>query len=401
MNSKIALAITTLLNSTMLSAVEKPNILFIMSDDHAYQAISAYSNERKLNKTPNIDSLAKTGMMFDRAYVVNSICGPSRAAILTGKYSHKNNYKTNFKDFDASQMTFPKLMTSVKGGYETAVIGKWHLGSDPRGFDYWNIISKKDRGGQGSYYNPIMKSQKSPESEIIEQKVSGYNTNIIAESGIKWIKSGRDKNKPFMMMLHFKAPHREWEPHPSKMGMLDIVEHKEPSNLHDDYKSRGSAAHYQTMSLKYDMLAKDTKLLPPGGLTPEQRSEWAKAYNKVLQNFVNQVNDGYFGKISKADFMKYAIGNIRQYGKSPESIYVMLVNNYKLNLEAISSDGEFSDNNIYSRRLVSWKYRRYMDDYLATISSVDDAVGEVVSTLKKRGFLKTQLSYTRLIKASI
>ena len=177
---------------------KRPNIVFIFSDDHAYQAVSAYGYG--LNQTPNIDRLAKEGMRFDRCLVPNSICGPSRATVLTGKYSHLNGFYNNTNSrFDGSQTTMPKLLKQA--GYQTAIVGKWHLVSDPTGFDYWNILP-----GQGQYYNPPMIRMGQRE------KHEGYVTDILTDLSLDWLKNQRDPQKPFLMMLHHKAPHREWEP---------------------------------------------------------------------------------------------------------------------------------------------------------------------------------------------
>ncbi|HTU90680.1 MAG TPA: sulfatase-like hydrolase/transferase, partial [Gemmataceae bacterium] len=184
----------------------RPNIVLIFSDDHAWQAISAYGDSRKLLDTPNIDRLAREGMRFDRCLVPNSICGPSRATLLTGKYSHANGFYNNTNSkFDGSQLTFPKLLQ--KAGYQTAIFGKWHLVSDPTGFDHWHILP-----GQGVYYNPPMKRGGTglpPKGEII--KHNGYTTDLLTDLSLDWLKQ-RDKDKPFLLMLHHKAPHRDWEP---------------------------------------------------------------------------------------------------------------------------------------------------------------------------------------------
>ena len=182
---------------------ERPNILFIISDDHGYQAVSAYGCG--LNKTPNIDRIAAEGARFDRCYVTNSLCGPSRACILTGKYSHKNGFYDNQGGtFDGSQVTFPKLLRSA--GYQTAIVGKWHLVSDPTGFDYWDILP-----GQGQYYRPDFISAKGRRS------VPGYVTEVITDLAIDWLKNKRDAKRPFLMMVQHKAPHRPWEPAPEKL----------------------------------------------------------------------------------------------------------------------------------------------------------------------------------------
>ena len=206
---------------------EKLNIVFIFSDDHAYQAISAYGS--KINKTPNIDRLASEGMRFDRAMVTNSICAPSRAVILTGKYSHLNGLRDNAVTFDGSQQTFPKLLKQA--GYQTAIVGKWHLKSHPTGFDYWQVLP-----GQGAYYNPDMIDNGT------DVQHTGYTTDIITDLGLDWMKTKRDASKPFLLMLQHKAPHREWQPGPDHLTMYDDVEIAEPETLFDDYANRTSPA---------------------------------------------------------------------------------------------------------------------------------------------------------------
>ncbi len=187
------------LSAAFAHAADRPNIVFLFSDDHAYQAISAYGDERQLLDTPNIDRIAKQGMRFDRCLVTNSICGPSRACILTGKYSHKNGFYNNSNStFDGSQVTFPKLLQSA--GYQTAVIGKWHLITDPTGFDEWHILP-----GQGIYYNPPMIHNGK------KVKHEGYTTDLITDFSLEWLKK-RDPSKPFLLMCQHKAPHREWSP---------------------------------------------------------------------------------------------------------------------------------------------------------------------------------------------
>ena len=189
---------------------ERPNILFIMSDDHAYQAVSAYGSNR--NTTPNIDRIAKEGVRFDRCYVTNSLCGPSRACILTGMYSHKNGFIDNRSTFDGSQTTLPKLLRAA--GYQTAVVGKWHLVSEPTGFDYWDVLP-----GQGRYYRPEFMTGGRPSAadgarapDRPKRAVDGYVTDVITDLAVEWLEEQRDKSKPFFLMVHQKAPHREWEP---------------------------------------------------------------------------------------------------------------------------------------------------------------------------------------------
>lgn len=200
----------------------QPNIVFIFSDDHAYQAISAYGEERKLLATPNIDRIGTGGVRFDRCLVTNSICGPARATILTGKYSHLNGFPNNSNStFDGAQTTFPKLMQ--KAGYQTAIVGKWHLGSDPTGFDFWQILP-----GQGIYYNPPMIKMGT------QIKVPGYVTDIITDVSLDWLQK-RDKSKPFLIMMQHKAPHREWAPALRHLDADKDRVYAEPSTLFDDY----------------------------------------------------------------------------------------------------------------------------------------------------------------------
>lgn len=242
-----------------------PNIVFIFSDDHAYQAISAYGDSRRLLETPNIDRIAKGGTRFDRCLVPNSICGPARATVLTGKYNHLNGFVNNAGIvFDGSQMTFPKLLQ--KAGYQTAIVGKWHLGSDPTGFDFWQVLP-----GQGAYYNPPMIRNGQ------QVQLSGYVTDIITETTLEWLKA-RDKTKPFMIMTQHKAPHREWEPALRHLNADKDRVYAEPETLFDDYSGRGVAVRDQDMSIAKTMTERDLKLVPPQRLTPEQRKVWDEYY---------------------------------------------------------------------------------------------------------------------------
>ncbi len=251
---------------------KSPNIVFIFSDDHAYQAISAYGDERKLLETPNIDRIAKGGMRFDRCVVPNSICGPSRACVLTGKYNHANGFYNNTNSkFDGTQTTFPKLLQ--KAGYQTAMIGKWHLVSDPTGFDYWHILP-----GQGAYYNPPMIQNGK------RVKHEGYTTDLITDFSLDWLKS-RDKSKPFLLMCQHKAPHREWEPALRHLGHDKDRQYPEPSTLFDDYTGRGVAEKTQDMTIAKTMTARDLKLTTPGNLTPDQKKVWDAYYEPRNQKF--------------------------------------------------------------------------------------------------------------------
>ncbi len=254
-------------------AADPPNIVFIFTDDHAYQAISCYGNSRKLIETPNIDRLAREGMRFDRCLVPNSICGPSRATILTGQYSHKNGFYNNTNSrFDGSQITFPKLLQTQ--GYQTAMIGKWHLGSDPTGFDHWHILP-----GQGIYYNPPMIK------DGVRVRHEGYVTDLISDFSLEWLKN-RDKKKPFLLMTQHKAPHREWSPALRHLGHDQDRKYPEPATLFDDYQNRGRAVKEQDMTLEKTFSALDAKFTPPPNITPEQLKEWNAYYtprNKAFQ----------------------------------------------------------------------------------------------------------------------
>ena len=244
----------------------RPNILFIMADDHAWQAVSAYGEKRHLIQTPNLDRLANQGMRFDHCLVPNSLCGPARACILTGTYSHINGFYNNSNSrFDGSQITFPKLLQAA--GYQTAVIGKWHLESDPTGFDHWEILP-----GQGIYYNPSMIR------DGTKVKHAGYATEIITDLSLDWLQH-RDPSKPFMLLCWHKAPHRIWEPPLNDLDFDHDRQYPLPDTLHDDYSGRGQAEHEQDMMIKSTMqLDSDCKLVAPADLNPEQRKAWDAYY---------------------------------------------------------------------------------------------------------------------------
>ena len=246
------------------AAEQRPNILFIFCDDLTIQAVSAYQHPLKLLDTPHIDRVAREGMRFDRCLVPNSICGPSRAAVLTGKYSHLNGFYRNGNRFDGSQQTFPKLLQQA--GYQTAVIGKWHLASDPTGFDHWHILP-----GQRLYYNP-------PMIRDGEQVVhTGYTTDLITDFSIEWLKN-RDKSKPFLLMSQHKAPHREWAPALRHLGWNGDRPFPEPETLFDDYSGRGRAEREQDMTLEKTFNDRDAKLVAPPYLNEQQRRVWDAYY---------------------------------------------------------------------------------------------------------------------------
>jgi arylsulfatase A-like enzyme len=263
------LAVITLpllmLVSVSSASDQRPNIVFIFCDDLTCQSVSAYGESRHLLETPHIDRLAEQGMLFNRCLVTNSICGPSRATILTGKYSHKNGFYNNSNSrFDSSQPAFPKMLQA--SGYQTAMIGKWHLGSDPVGFDYWHILP-----GQGVYYNPPMIRM----GERVAME--GYTTDLIGDLSIEWLKN-RDRTKPFMLMSQHKAPHREWAPALRHLGWDNDRVYPEPATLFDDYKGRSTAVSDHDMGLDRTFTDRDAKLNTPRNLTPEQLVEWNRYY---------------------------------------------------------------------------------------------------------------------------
>jgi arylsulfatase A-like enzyme len=307
-----------------LAESARPNILFIMSDDHGAQAIGAYGSV--LNETPNIDRIASEGVRFTNCFVTNAICGPSRACILTGKYSHENGFYRNGNRFDGSQVTVPKLLREV--GYETAMIGKWHLGTDPTGFDHWDILR-----GQGPYYNPRMRRN----GEAVDRV--GYTTDLITDLAIEWMARERDSEKPFFLMLHHKAPHRNWQPGPDHLGDFDGVTLPEPPTLFDTWEGRGSASSLQEMTIAEHLSDFDLKLTPPGNLTEEQLATWNAAYD--------------------------------------------------------AKNAAFREDDPQGRDRVRWMYQRYVKDYLRCVASVDDGVGRVLDWLDESGLSEnTVVLYT-------
>ncbi len=305
---------------------KRPNILFIFSDDHAYQAISAYGGMLKdIAPTPNIDRIADEGILFNRCLVTNSICGPSRATVLTGKYGHLNGFISNEGGmrFDGSQQTFPKLMQ--KAGYTTGIIGKWHLGSKPTGFDYWEVLP-----GQGFYYNPEFLNVNGKHTE------TGYVTDIITDKAINWMKENVQGDKPFLLMMQHKAAHREWEPGPEELNLYKSTTFPEPPSLFDDYSNRGRAAKEQDMSIEKTMrLARDLKMFKGKklGTTARLNEEQEKAWDVVYDPIIKQ----------------------------------------------------FRKDNPQGDDLVRFKYQRYMQDYLACVAGVDKSVGKILDYLHESG----------------
>ncbi len=263
----VLLAIVGLvLSAASLSAATKPNILFIMSDDHAAHAVSAYGS--RINQTPGIDRIAKDGMLFTRCFVNNSICTPSRAAILTGKYSHKNGV-TVFNPFDGKQPHLAKYLQQA--GYQTAMIGKWHLFTDPTGFDYWNILP-----GQGLYVDPVMIENGKT------NKLKGYVSDLIGDISIEWLKN-RDASKPFCLMSQPKAPHREWTSSPKYTNLFADVDLPLPDTFNDDYKGRSRALPEATMRMEH-LSKTDLKAEVPPGLSPEAEKKWR--YQRYIKDYL-------------------------------------------------------------------------------------------------------------------
>ena len=311
-----------------------PNILFIMSDDHAYQAISAYSDH--LIQTPNIDRLALEGMLFSNACVTNSICAPSRATILTGKHTHIHGKVDNRRPFDTTQVTFPQIFQQA--GYQTAMYGKLHFGNNPKGVDDFMILP-----GQGNYINPRFIT---PEGDTT---ITGYVTDVITDLALNWLENQRDSTRPFMMMYLHKAPHRPWWPRPDKFAEFTKKTFPEPPTLFDDYEGRGTAAKTAEMNvLMHQRYSHDSKI------RPSTIEEMGGIDN--IEPFVPPVAwDGFNGPFNRAKEEQKA-----QYNVVLDSINTW----FKENWSSLTTDEK-----------MRWKYQRYMQDYLACISSVDDNVG--------------------------
>ncbi len=322
----------------------RPNILFIMTDDHANRAMSCYGGD--LVQTPNMDRIANEGMRFDNSFVTNSICAPSRAVMLTGKYSHLNGLRDNRDEFDGSQQTFVKLLREA--GYFTAMVGKWHLKTQPTGFDYWNVLID-----QGEYYNP----------RLIEMgdtaRVEGYTTTVVTDIALKTLES-RDPGKPFCLLLHHKAPHRNWMPDAKHLSLFEDETIPLPATFHDDYATRSAAANEQDMRIEDMFMSYDMKLMPEDygketgtgggsarynperdwqsayhGMTPDQRAAWDAHYDNMRKAFREEKPEG--------------------------------------------------------NALAEWKYQRYIKDYLRCVVSVDENIGRVLDYLDANGLTENTI----------
>lgn len=251
--------------------VERPNIVFILADDHAAHAISAYQAVLKygvkLPSTPNLDRLASDGMLFVNSFVTNSICGPARATVLTGQYGHLNGVMTNTEPLHPTQVTFPKLLQDA--GYETALFGKWHLRTRPEGFDRYEILA-----GQGPYYNPILYFG----NDTV--RYTGYTLDVFTDRALGWMTDRRSRTKPFMLMLTFNAPHRWWDPGPEQLSLYRDTTFEIPATFNDNGAGRASPARDPEMKIALDLVPRDLKLEPPNNLTPAQLAAWNAAYEK-------------------------------------------------------------------------------------------------------------------------
>ncbi len=326
----------TLLASTIAFAAERPNIVFVFTDDHANHAIGAYGGWLKeVNPTPNIDLLARQGMLFQNSFCTNSICGPSRAVIQTGKHSHVNGFMTNGNRFDGDQQTFPKLLQKV--GYRTAMIGKWHLSTDPQGFDYWKVLP-----GQGDYYNPFFKT---PKGRI---QVEGYCTDLVTDMAIDWLKEQADSKKPFMLMCQHKAPHRTWMPPIRHLHLYDDIEIPEPATLFDKWEDNASPARYQEMEIDRHL--------------------------HLVADVFGPRPDGF--DISKEKTDRSGIKNMER--MTPKQLAAW-------NAAFGPKNEAMLKAKLTGKDLVRWKYQRYIKNYLRSVRGVDDSVGRLMKYLKDAG----------------
>ena len=333
-------AASLMVTNAMAQTDKRPNILYIMSDDHAYQAISAYGSDvSRFAPTPNIDRIAREGMRFDRSFVENSLSSPSRACLITGLYSHQNGQQQLLEGIDSTRTFFSELLQQV--GYQTAMMGKWHLLCRPKGFDRYHVLND-----QGTYFNPVFMSETSGGKYIREE---GYATDLITDHAIDFLEH-RDTSRPFCLMVHHKAPHRSWFPDVKHLGMYDNVDFPLPETLWDDYSTRGSAAHTQKMQIDRDMeLALDLKVDSLG--RPVDR------FNSTIAEY------GRLNPEQRAAYEKY-------FGARYE---------------------RFQHDSLTGKNLVVWKYQTYLRDYLSVIHSVDENVGRLLKYLDEHGLAENTI----------
>lgn len=314
----------------------RPNILYIMTDDHTAQMMSCY--DRRYVSTPNLDRIAAEGVRFTQSFVANSLSGPSRACILTGKHSCANRFYDNTTCvFDTTQVTYPKLLRQA--GYQTAVIGKWHLESLPAGFDYWKIVP-----GQGDYYNPNFILQT---GDTIRQE--GYITNLITDEAIDWMKHRRNPDRPFCLLVHHKAMHRNWMADTCHLALYENQSFPLPKNFYDEYEGR-SAAEAAEMRIVRDMdLIYDLKM-----------------YSEDKQSPLKAHYESFVGRMNRAQRTVW------------DAFYMPLAE-------------EFYQSDWQGKNLAEWKYNRYMRDYAKTLRSLDENVGRLLDSLEKLGLMENTL----------
>ena len=324
------------------TANEEPlNIVYIMTDDHTRQMMSCYDDRHV--ETPNLDRIADNGVIFRNAYVANSISGPSRACLLTGKHSHKNGKLDNHTTFDGSQQTVQQLLQ--QGGYQTAMIGKWHLDSDPTHFDHWEILP-----GQGSYYNPDFITEEG------RTHYKGYATNIITDMSLEWLENGRDKEKPFALFLHHKVAHRNWMADTLHLALYEDKTFELPENFYDVYEGRLAAA--------------------------QQELSIASAHDMDIVNDLKMLREGVKTRLSNA----YIKGEYARLDPAQRAAWDA---HYQPIIDA------FYEANLTGDELAEWKYQRYMRDYAKTVQSLDENVGRVLDYLEAEGLTEnTVIIYT-------
>ncbi len=327
----------------------RPNIIYIMADDHAAQAISAYGHELgALAPTPNIDRLAKNGVLFKNSFCTNAICGPSRAVILTGNHSHINGFRQNGEVFDGKQATLPKKLQKL--GYETAMIGKWHLDGSPQGFDYWNILND-----QGNYYNPqfIRANETDDQGNVIvldTTTIEGYATDITTEYAIDWLSNKRSDKKPFFMMVHHKAPHRNWMPALRHLNKYDDVTFPLPDSYFSEHIGQQAAKEQQQTIYKDMYEGHDLKMSVSLGSNELAHNPWKTDFDRMTIEQRKIWDDAYR---PKNDSMHMA--------------------------------------NLSEKEMAEWKGQRYLQDYLATVASIDEGIGEILNYLERTGLAKNTL----------